>query len=64
MRIKQSEVYLKACVTSIFGAFHATRDPYVFQFVCGVQKNISRKKYRHVSKVTIEPYLWTTYQEF
>ena len=57
MRIKQNEVYLRACVTSIFGVFHATRGPYLFTIIIiiiiiifrGVPKNISRKKCHHVS---------------
>ena len=44
MLFKQTVVYLKACVTSIFGVFHATGGPYVFYFFCGVQKNISKNK--------------------
>ena len=56
MRIKQNEVYLRACVTSIFGVFHATRGPYLFTttiiIFCGVQKNISRKNRR--SRVSLD----------
>ena len=64
MQIKQSEVYLM----SIFGVFHATRGPSLFitlfiYLFCGVQKDISRKKYHHVFKATIR-YLWTKYHEF
>ena len=61
MRIQQSEVHLKACVTLIFGVFHSMRVPYLFLLFCGVQKNISRKKYHHVSKATIG---WTKWQDF
>ena len=49
MRFKETEVYLKACVTSIFGVFHATGGPYLFYFFCGVQKSISKKEFDHVS---------------
>ena len=63
MRIKQSEVYLKACVKLILGVFPTTQEPSHFLCFCGVQKNISGKKYQHVSKPTIG-YLRTKYLEF
>ena len=42
MLFKQTVVYLKACVTSIFGVFHATGGPYVFYFFVASKKNISK----------------------
>ena len=44
MRVKQTEVHLKACVTSIFDVFHATWGPCRFLFCCGVQKKYFKKK--------------------
>ena len=44
MRFKQTEVYLKACVTSIFGVFHATGGPYLFYFSVASKKIFQKKK--------------------
>ena len=44
MRFKQTEVYLKACVTSIFGVFHATGGPDLFYFFVASKKIFQKKK--------------------
>ena len=63
MRIKQNEVYLRACVTSIFGVFHAMRGPYLFTIIIiiifrGVPKKMPPRF------LDDQGYLWTKYQEF
>ena len=44
MRFKETEVNLKACVTSIFGVFHATGGPYLFYFFVASKKILKKKK--------------------
>ena len=43
MRIKQTEVYLKACVTSQFLVFFTPHVALTFFIFCGVQKDIKKK---------------------
>ena len=44
MRIKQTEVYLKVCVTSQFLVFFTPHVALTFFIFCGVQKDIKKKK--------------------
>ena len=44
MRFKETEVCLKACVTSVFGVFHGTGGSYLFYFFVASKKILKKKQ--------------------